>query len=114
MRSWNGLWPLVEHALCHSTSLPEAAARVSEIRGCPTTWESIAKAWRRREDKEGAAIDLIGSKVAGVHGVSGMVQRLEQDVERYREGLMQLWQHAYESHDTKLQRMIDAVLDGKE
>lgn len=112
MRSWDGIWPLVEHAISHSTSLVEAAARISEIRGCPTTWEAVAKAWRRRKGRVGAACDLLGTRGTPASSASGLVQRLEQDVERYREGLIAIWQFAYESHNTQLQRMVDTVLDG--
>lgn len=113
-RPWHQIWPLVEHCLSHSTSLPEAAARVTEMRGTYTSWEAIAKAWRRRGDVEGAACDLIGTKCSPAHRASGLVERLEQDVERYREGLVAIWQYAYETHNRRLQRMVDTVLDGEQ
>lgn len=58
---WEESWPRVREAVLTSKSRREALQRISRIRGQPTTWEALSRAWRRnRHPSEGEAAVALG------------------------------------------------------
>lgn len=72
MNGWESIWPQVSAAVRSSRTKKEALEKVSAIRG-PTTWDALARAWRRRAE-EPEAHEALG-KNCGV--ITLTVEQLE-------------------------------------
>lgn len=60
MKPWPDIWPEVRKAVRESRTRGAALAAVSQIRNCPTTWDALARAWRRQGDEDGGAHNALG------------------------------------------------------
>lgn len=47
MTRWPDIWTNVQHAVLNARTRDEACRAVAELRGKPTSWEALARAWRR-------------------------------------------------------------------
>ena len=60
MRPWPDIWPEVRKAVRESRTRGAALTAVSQIRNCPTSWDALARAWRRQGDEDGGAHNALG------------------------------------------------------
>jgi hypothetical protein len=60
VNDWASIWSQVRTAVLQNRTRGAALAAVSQIRGCPTTWDALARAWRRQGDENGGAHNMLG------------------------------------------------------
>lgn len=76
--SWPELWPQVRACVMGHASRTEVLAKVSDLRGCITSWDALARAWRRQVNA-GAEQDY-----PEVHQALGATCRLQEHVAQPR------------------------------